>query len=384
MTDMPIAGYCHDRFAPVKDAFVENMAADDPEFGREIGACVSVVIDGQTVVDLWGGFKDAARTSPWGRETITCMMSVTKASASLCCHMLCDRGAIDLAERVAAYWPEFAANGKAEITVRTLLSHQAALLFADAAPPGSLWQADIVERALEQQAPEWEPGTAGAYHSFTYGPLVGALVRRVSGRTIGQFFRDEIAAPLRLDFQIGLNDNEIARCADFIETAGTPSLEGIKRDETSPLYRAWRPMPAGEDFNSDNWRRKEFASANGHGNARAIALLYGVLARGGEIDGVRILSQSTIDDVIGLHWDGQDRMTNRHFRFGAGFMLSCPPMPLGGHQRNFGHFGIGGALGFADPERKLGFGYCGNRMTPTADDRPFARNLVDALYRAVG
>jgi len=270
MSSIPIDGFCSDSFQPVRDAFDYTMNLDS-DVGREVGACVSIVQDGETVVDLWGGYQDQARTKPWEENTITCMMSVGKASASVCVHLLIDRGQIDPEALVTEYWPEFGQNGKERITVRTLISHQSGVLYADSAPDGSLWQPGVVERAIERQAPEWEPGTAGAYHSFTYGPLVEGIVRRVSGRTVGQFFREEVAAPLKLDYQIGLTDAENARCADYIATPGTPTLEGIKRDPKSPLYRAWAPLPKDEDFNSDNWRRKEFGSGNGHGNARAIA-----------------------------------------------------------------------------------------------------------------
>ncbi|MGE0256020.1 MAG: serine hydrolase domain-containing protein [Alphaproteobacteria bacterium] len=379
---VPVAGVCQPRFAAVRRAFERVMNSDTPA-GREIGACVSVVLDGVTVVDLWGGFRDRARTLPWEPDTITCMMSVAKASASVCAHVLIDRGLIDPEATVASYWPEFGQAGKERMTVRELLSHRGGVLYADAAPAGSLWQAGVVERALEAQAPEWVPGTDAAYHSFTYGPLVEGLVRRVSGLTIGQFFRAEVAAPLGLDYQIGLTDAEDARCAEFEETRGTPSRDGIKENPASPLFRAWAPLPKSEDFNSRDWRRGEFASANGHGNARAIARLYGCLARGGEIDGVRLLSERTVADVTREHWDGMDRMTNRNFRFGAGFMLSCPPMPMGGHRRNFGHMGLGGAVGFGDPVRRLGFSYCGNRMAPIADEGPFGGPLVAATYEAL-
>ena len=377
--DVPIDGHCEPQFAAVRDIFAANMNTETAA-GREVGACVSLVLDGVCVVDLWGGYRDAARTLPWQRDTITCMMSVAKASASVCVHVLAERGAIDYAAPVADYWPEFAQNGKAAISVRTLVSHQGAVLYADAAPVGSLWQPGVVERALEAQAPAWEAGTAGSYHSFTYGPLMEGLVRRVSGRTVGQFFRAEVAEPLGLDYQIGLNDDEMARCAEYIETPGTASRDGIKENTESPLFCAWAPLPKDEDFNSDDWRRGEFASANGHGNARAIARLYGCLARGGEIDGIRLLAPETVAGAIAEHWAGMDRMTNRPFRFGTGFMLSCPPFPMGGGTRNFGHPGLGGGLGFGDPDHRLGFSYCGNRMTPIADEGPFAGPLIAACY----
>lgn len=381
--DVPVSGTCDPKFAAVEAAFRYNMAEGDPDCGEEVGACVSVVVEGERVVDLWGGYRDAARAQLWQPDTITCMMSVTKACASICLLTLVDRGAIDLEQRVAHYWPAFGANGKDTMTVRTLISHQSGVIFADAAPAGSLWQEGVVEQALEEATPEWPPGSAGSYHSFTYGPLVSGLIRHVDGRTVGRFWREEIAEPFGLEFHIGLEDAEVARCAEFIETPGTPSRDGIKVNPDSPLFRAWAPMPKDEDFNSDDWFRGEFASANGHGNARAIATLYGGLVNGGEIGGKRLLSEAVIEDAIAEHWDDMDRMTSRHFRFGCGFMLSCPPFPFGGRRDNFGHTGIGGAVGFGDPQTRLGFSYCGNRMAPIADMGPFATPMVDAMYASI-
>lgn len=383
MSDIPVTGHCDPKFAAVEAAFRDNMNNGDPVCGQELGACVSVVVEGEVVVDLWGGYRDAARTEPWESDTITCMMSVTKACAAIALLSLMDRGLVSMDDKVSDHWPEFSGDGKEDMTVRTLISHQSGVIYADAAPAGSLWDGTSVERALETATPEWEPGTGGAYHSFTYGPLMNGLIRHVDGRDVGTVWRDDIAGPFGIDFQIGLNDAEAARRAEFVETPGTPSRDGIKGVTESPLLRAWRPMPRDEDFNSHDWVRNQFASANGHGNARAIARLYGGLANGGRIDGRQILSEELIADATREHWDDLDRMTNRPFRFSCGFMLSCPPFPFGGYRDNFGHTGIGGAVGFGDPKRHLGFSYCGNRMAPIADLGPFAPPMIDAMYAAV-
>jgi CubicO group peptidase (beta-lactamase class C family) len=381
--DVTVSGHYDPRFAAVADAFVRNMEQRDPVYGEELGACVSVVVEGETVVDLWAGWRDAARTEPWCADTITCMMSVSKACAAIALLTLVERGVVDLGAPVADYWPAFVGNGKDGMSVRTLISHRSGVIFADAAPAGSLWQDGAVRQALEAAAPEWEPGTAGAYHSFTYGPLIDGLVRGADGRDVGTLWREDVADRFGLDFHIGLNEAEIARCAEFVETPGTPSRDGIKVNPDSPLYRAWAPLPKSEDFNSDDFRRGVFASANGHGNARAIARLFGGLANGGSIDGQTLLSPQLVADAIAEQWDDMDRMTNRHFRFASGFMLSCPPFPFGGRRDNFGHTGIGGAIGFGDPQARLGFSYCGNRMAPIADTGPFASPLIDAMYAAL-
>lgn len=380
---VPVSGTCDSKFAAVEDAFRRNMAEGDPVCGEELGACVSVVVEGETVVDLWGGYRDAGRSDPWRADTITCMMSVTKACAAIALLTLVDRGTVDLDAPVADYWPEFSGNGKDGMSVRTLIAHRSGVIYADAAPDGSLWQDGVVMHALEAATPEWVPGTAGAYHSFTYGPLIDGLVRHADGRDIGTLWRENVADRLGLDFHIGLNEAEAARCADYVETPGTPSRDGIKINRESPLFRAWAPLPKVEDFNSDDFRRRTFASANGHGNARAIAKLFGGLANGGTIDGIRLLSPELVADAIAEQWDEMDRMTNRHFRFACGFMLSCPPFPFGGRRDNFGHTGIGGSIGFGDPHARVGFSYCGNRMAPIADTGPFATPLIDAMYGAL-
>lgn len=383
MTDVPVSGHCDPKFTAVEAAFRDNMNNGDPVCGDELGACVAVFIDGAPVVDLWGGHRDAARTRPWEADTITCMMSVTKACAAIALLRLVDDGVIDLEEKVGAYWPEFARNGKEDMTVRTLISHQSGVIYADGAPAGSLWDGHSVEKALEDATPEWAPGTGGAYHSFTYGPLLRGLIRHATGRDLGDVWREDIADPLGIDYHIGLNDAEAARRADFVETPGTPSRDGIKGEAVSPLTRAWNPMPRDEDFNSEDWIRNSFASANGHGNARAIAALYSGLAGDGTIGGQTILSKALIADATREHWDDMDRMTNRPFRFGCGFMLSCDAFPFGGRVNNFGHTGIGGAIGFGDPDRGLGFSYCGNRMAPIANTGPFGGPLIDAVYAAL-
>lgn len=216
---IPEGGFCDPRFAAVRDALASNMAG-----GEEVGAAVSVVLEGETVVDLWSGWRDAARSLPWQRGTITCMMSVGKAIAATCVLHLADRGRIDLESPVARYWPEFAAAGKAAITVRTVLAHFAGLPFADAAAPGSLYTPRAVVSAIAAQAPEWPPGTMPCYHSFTYGFLCAELVRRADGRSISRYLREEIATPLAMEYALGLTDAELALCAEFIETPGTPSL----------------------------------------------------------------------------------------------------------------------------------------------------------------
>ena len=365
----PIHGHCAPAFAKVGEAFAASFDGD-----AQIGACVAIVLGGAPVVDLWGGWQDRARERAWNADTLVCMMSVTKAIAALCVLVLADRGKLDLDAPLARYWPEFGAAGKGGITVAQVLGQEAGLPYADGAAPGSVWEIGAVARALEKQAPEWPPGSTPCYHSFTAGMLYGELVRRVDGRSLGTFLREEIGGPHGIDFHIGLTAEADLRRAEYVATPGTPSWEGIKRRIPSPLNRAWRPLPDDEDGNTQGWRFGEFPSANGHGNARAVARLYAQLTD----PAAPIISQALLGRAIEARWDGVEAMTQRHFRYGLGFMLDCPPFPLIG-PRNFGHPGIGGPLGFGDPERRLGFGYACNRMAPVADIGP-ARAMIEAAY----
>lgn len=375
MANVPIEGYCDPAFSAVREAFALNMSGD-----HEIGACAALVVDGRMVVDLWGGYRDAARTRPWQRDTIVCTMSVTKAVSAFCILMLADRGRLDLDQPVAAFWPGFAANGKAAITVRMVLAQLASLPYLDALKPGDLWDFDKVRRAIEAQAPEWPPGSKPCYHSFSAGHLYQQIMRHVDGRSIGRFLREEVNEPFGIDFAIGLTQAEDARRAQYVVTPGTPSWEGILGRKPSPLNRAWASLERDEDINSANWRFKEFPSANGHATARAAARLYAGLAGGGTIAGKRLIGDAVIRDATREQWDGMEAMTNRHFRYGTGFMLSAPPFPVGGNPRNFGHPGVGGATAFGDPDRRLGFAYAGNHMAPVADAGPYATRLIDTVY----
>lgn len=373
----PIDGTFHPEFERVREALLRNMAV-----GEEVGCAVCVTVDGETVVDLWAGYRDRARTLPWQRDTITDMKSVGKSIFALCVLRLVAQGRVSLDKPVADYWPAFAAAGKEKITVRMLLAHLAGLPYPDAAPFESLYQPGVVAAALAAQAPEWQPGTQPCYHSFTYPPLLAELIRQASGTTAHDFERDQIATPLGAEYWLGLEDAQFDLCAEYIESPGTPSLEGMKRNQASPLYRAWRALPRDENYNTPQWRRY-----GGHGNARGIARIYAALACGGTLDGIEILDRGVLAEATRGEWDGIEFMTRRHFRMGLGFMLSCPPFPMGADKhacpRNFGHPGMGGAVGFADPDRRMSFAYSPNRMLPVADAGPFASALIDAVYGCI-
>lgn len=390
---MHIEGYFAPGFAAVREQFERNFAEQG-----EVGAAVAVSIQGELVVDLWGGFQDPARTRPWTRDTIVNVWSVGKAMTAVCLLRLVERGLVELDAPVARYWPEFAQAGKAAISVRTLLSHQAGLpALAKPLPPGyNITSWDGMCDELAAQEPWWEPGTRFGYHTNTFGFLVGEIIRRVDGRSPGRFFREELAGPLGVDFHIGFGPELDDRVAEWIpyqraegEASERPWLE---RDPATlsgiELARvlAYRNPPGLPEagVNSRMWRAAEYPSTNGHGNARAFAVIFGALASGGAAGEHHVLAPDLIEQALSIHADGEDAILGRPNRFGLGFQLTIPGVrPLGPGARSFGHYGNGAVLGFADPDAGVGFGYVCNRAGRSwRDPRNIA--LVDAVYSAVG
>ena len=351
-----INGNCTPPFARVRAEFERNFI----ERG-EVGAAVCVYLDGKPVVDLWGGYKDLARTEPWQQDTIVIMNSVAKSMCALCTHILIDRGLIDFDAPVARYWPEFAQAGKAGVLVRHVLSHTCGVIFCDHAPPGSWFDWATHIRAIEQQEPAWEPGTKGAYNSINIGFILGEIVRRVSGKTVGTFLREEVTGKLGADYNIGLKSDEIARVSDMHPNPKNGFFK-IAGDDTTPLGRAFRSAPRMGYFqNCREIRELEVASFGGHGSARAMARVYALLAGNGEIGGVRLLSAAAVARASQLAWEDDCIMTQRRIRMGYGFMHNEPnTVPMGANLTAFGHTGTGGAFAWCDRERNLSFAYCTN------------------------
>ena len=377
-----IHGTCEPRFAAVRDAFVANFDA-----GREVGASFAATLGGESVVDLWAGDADAARTRPWQRDTIVNLFSTTKAVTALAAHILVDRGQLDLDAPVARWWPEFAAHGKQAITPRQLLSHTAGLA-AVRAPltVDAFYDWPAMTAALAAETPWWEPGTANGYHALSYGYLVGELIRRIDGRTPGAFMRDEIARPLGADFHLGLPAGEDARVADMVPpTAAESAIAASVVRPPESLYAAvmGNPPIQPEIANTPAWRRAEIPAANGHGNARSVARIMAALAGGGTLDGVRLLSRQTIEQAITEQIYSQDLVLNFPIRWGLGFMLNSPTLPLSPNEHTFGHGGWGGSLGFADLDAGASWAYVMNKMTPgtAGDNRAFL--LIQAFYAAL-
>jgi CubicO group peptidase (beta-lactamase class C family) len=372
-----VRGECQPRFAPVREAFEQSFSQ-----GLEVGASLSVWLDGRPVVDLWGGSADPESGAAWQRDTLVNVYSTTKGPTALCAHLLADRGQLDFDAPVARYWPEFAAADKGEIPVRDLLCHRAGLPGLDR--PTRLedlydWQG-VVE-ALAAQAPWWEPGSRHGYHPITFGHLVGEVVRRISGRSLGSFFREEIAQPLGLDFHIGLPASQDARVARLVPPRGSEGAR-ILRDEPDSLSgRALsNPVIDPRAAATRAWRAAEIPAANGHGNARSIAGFYAALAMGGERDGVRLLSPAALERASQVQVAGRDAVLRVPIQWGLGFIVNGRPGIYGPNPRAIGHSGYGGSFGFADPDARLAVGYAMNRMGANLAGDERAGRLIQALY----
>lgn len=373
----PISGYCAEGFSAVRQAFEENFA-----LGEETGASVSVWFKGATVVDLWGGYADAALTRPWQRDTIVNLMSITKAMTATCVHALSSRGLVDLDAPVANYWPEFAAAGKQNLLVRHILDHTAGLpIIEPPLPRGAIFDWAAMTKVLAAMEPIWRPGTTAAYHIRTQGFLLGEIVRRVTGGSIGAFFRQEIADPLGIDFHIGLPASEDGRCAEFIPARTGTIFDSAALVPDSLLARAGLQLPDPLDYNGADWRRAEIPSSNGHGNARAVMRFYAMLVNGGGLDGISILPPEAIEIATAERHNMTERVMGRTYHQTLGFLRNSPPIvPMGPNAEAFGHHGVGGSLGMADPVAGLSFAYAMNRMHARLDNGPRAGRLLGALY----
>jgi CubicO group peptidase (beta-lactamase class C family) len=378
-----VQGFAAPRFAALREGFEKSFAA-----GREIGASFAACLDGEPVVDLWGGHADAAKTKPWQRDTIVNVFSTTKAMAALCLHMLADRGVLELDAPVARYWPEFARGGKQSIPVHFLLSHRAGLAaLRPPLPTEALYDWRRMTDAIAAEAPWWEPGSRSGYHAMTYGFLVGEVLRRIDGRTLGVFFRDEVAGPLGADFWIGLPASEDARVAEMVPPSAEAVAAAGAAAQPAPdslLAKVMgNPPLAPETANRPAWRRAEIPAANGHGNARSVARVMAALACGGSLDGVRLLSEGALARATAEQCNGSDLVLGVPMRWGQGFMLASEALPLGPSRRAFGHGGWGGSLGIADPDARLSWAYVMNGMSAgtLGDTRAF--ELAAALYAAL-
>ena len=368
-------GTCDPRFEEVKKAFADNFALRD-----DLGASAAVTIDGRLVVDLWGGHRDPSRTLPWERGTIVGTASTTKTMTALVALILADRGELDLFAPVARYWPEFAANGKAEITMAQCLGHTAGLAgWTEKMYPHDLYDWEKCATLLARQEPWWKPGTASGYHAATQGYLVGEVIRRVTSEKPGKFFARELAGPLGADYHIGLAPEHDSRLA--------PSVAAPKEGEPKPAPGSigWR-VATNPDLTQITdwvgWRRAEIPAGNGIGNARSVARIQSILACGGEVDGKRFLSEAGCLRVLTQQSDGVDLVFASPVQFALGYALSLGPLRFGRGRSCFWG-GSGGSLIVIDFEQRMTIAYVMNKMigAPFGDPRNMA--IVQAVYRCL-
>jgi CubicO group peptidase (beta-lactamase class C family) len=380
MTMAEIHGVCGERFEAVRSALARNL-----DSGEELGASIVLDIDGDIVIDMWGGFRDQARTVPWDERTITNVWSSTKTVTSLAALMLVDRGQLEVDEPVARYWPEFAANGKQDVLVRHMLSHATGVSGLDQpAVVEDLYDWERSTSRMAAQAPWWEPGTAPGYHALNYGHLVGEVVRRISGKRLKQFVAEEIAGPLGADFQIGAAERDWGRIADVVPPPPLDiDLAALGMD--SPAVKTFTgPVPAAEDANTPGWRRADIGAANGHGNARSVARVMSAVARGGEVDGVRLLGPDTIDLIFREQQNGVDLATGLPVRLGIGYGLpraDFVPFIPDGKICFWG--GWGGSVIIMDVGRQMTISYMMNKMGAGVIGSDRSAEYCKAIFDAV-
>ncbi len=380
MSQAPVVnGFVAQGFEPVRDAFAQNLAG-----GEELGATFSVVQDGETIIDLYGGARDEDRSEALGPDDLFNVWSTTKGMAALCIGIAVERGLLDYQAPVAIYWPEFAANGKEAITVETLLSHASGIQGADTpATTEEMLDIPTFSARLAAQAPLFPPGSANAYNAGVFGHWVDALLRRTDGRSLMDFFAAEVATPLKADVWIGLPYDQHHRRAPIV--APWAPMMAASPPATDPVVKSamGSPRMSPLEANRPDWMAAGNGAAGGSANARGIARVYGALARGGELDGVRILSSESIDRMIAQRRASKDKVLGVWVRWAAGFILSANGL-YGPNDTSFGHSGWGGSFGFADPENKLGVSYAMNLMAPNLAGDPRGGRLVTETYKCLG
>jgi len=373
-----INGDCDARFESLR-----GVVSDLIDTGEDVGSSVTILIDGKPVVDIWGGWVDEQKSAPWERDTITNVWSTTKTMTALCMLMLIDRGQLDPDDPVAKHWPEFAQNGKDNVLIRHLMSHTSGVSGWDQPVQVSdIYDWDKSTSMLAAQAPWWEPGTASGYHAIDFGHLNGEVIRRITGTKLGEFFASEIAGPLGADFFIGLPDSEFGRVSNVIPPPPLPIPEGIPLD--SVMMKTFTgPAPAAEDSWTPEWRRADIGGANGHGNARSVARAQSVIANGGEVDGVRLLSQDTIDLIFKEQANGTDLVLGVPLRFGIGYGLEVAEQPYIPAGRVCFWGGWGGSVIINDLDRNLTISYMMNKMSPGLVGSASSKAIVEAVYAAL-
>ncbi len=375
---MEVFGHCDERFSKVRDIFTSSLAE-----GRDVGASFAVTIDGEMVIDLWGGWLDEERTRPWEKDTIVNVFSTTKTMSFLCALILADRGQLDFDANVADYWPEFAANGKEQVKVWHVMDHAAGLsgLEVDVSAE-DLYDWDRITGLLAEQAPWWPPGSASGYHAITQGYLIGEIVKRISGMSMGDFFQKEIAGPLEADFYIGVPESEFDRIGNLIP-AGQGRIN-TGEDPESVAAKTFRnpPVSAPVSWTAD-WRKAEIPAANGHGNARSVARIQAPLACKGSAFGVDLLGPDTARQVMKERISGMDLVLGVPIGFGLGFGLNSELMPISPNANACYWGGWGGSSILVDQDARLSASFVMNKMYEGLMGDPRSYGLVQAVYEAL-
>src|SRR4051794_10516876 len=375
-----IQGFCDERFAGVRDVLSASI-----DSGGDLGASVAITIEGKSVVDMWGGWVDQAKRTPWSENTITNVWSTTKTMTSLSALVLVDRGELDVYAPVAKYWPDFAANGKEDIEVRHLMSHTSGVsAWAQPVEVADIYDWDKSTKMLAAQSPWWEPGTASGYHALNQGHLVGEVIRRITGKSLGTFFAEEVARPLGADFHIGLGPSEFGRVSDVVPPPPLP-FDMAALDPDSVVFKTFTgPAPEADVANTADWRTAEIGAANGQGNARSVARIQSVVANGGVVDGVRLLSQDTIDLIFDEQANGVDLVLGVPLRFGIGYGLpqaeTLPYVP--DHKLCFWG-GWGGSMILVDLDHRMTLAYMMNVMESGIIGGARSEALARATYAAL-
>ena len=372
---MEIHGECDPQFSKVKETF-EKLYQED----REIGSCFAVYKDGNPLVNLWGGFQDKDQTKPWQKDNLVTVYSTTKGVAAFCIALAMEKGLLKYEEKVSTYWPEFSSNGKEDITIGMLMSHQAGICSPETRNVEDYYNQSLMAEKLAGMTPIWEPGTASGYHSMTFGWLTSELILRVTGKSLGTFFREEVGDQHEIDFFIGLPESEDHRVAELVPFDIVRSKNsGQQQVELTDAQKSQRNSAGTLDIqNTKAWRQAEIPSANGQGNARGLAKLYSLIVP--EDNSLKLLKDDTVNQMTTMQIEGRDLGLAVQVRWGVGFILNKHKIIYGPVEGAFGHSGYGGSCAFGDPENKIGVSYVMNRMLDNFNADGRSIELINATY----
>jgi len=372
---MEIHGECDPQFSKVKETF-EKLYQED----REIGSCFAVYKDGNPLVELWGGFQDKDKTKPWQKDNLVTVYSTTKGVAAFCIALAMEKGLLKYEEKVSTYWPEFASNGKEDITVGMLMSHQAGICSPETRNVDDYYNQNLMAEKLAGMTPIWEPGTASGYHSMTFGWLTSELILRVTGKSLGTFFREEVGDQHEIDFFIGLPESEDHRVAELVpfEIVRNENSEQQKIELTEAQKSQRNSAGTLDIQNTKAWRQAEIPSANGQGNARGLAKFYSLIVP--EDNSIKLLKDDTVNQMTTMQIEGRDLVLAVQVRWGVGFILNKHKVIYGPVESAFGHSGYGGSCAFGDPENKIGVSYVMNRMLDNFNADGRSIELINATY----